>query len=173
MDLLWNLAARRSKGPRLQSFERHNVYLPKQNIPGTDYAGGDRKTWENARNLQKGETVYLTAAQAELVCHSMVRAANARGWRILRAAVMRNHVHVVICDCPADGPAVRRILKGVSQSDLTKATGNKQRWWTAGGSDRYKNSVDAALAAIQYDANQTGMLAEVVDMKVVVKQTTN
>ena len=56
---------------------KHNVYLPKQNIPGTDYAGGDRKTWENARSFQKGETVYLTAAQAELVCHSMVRAAKA------------------------------------------------------------------------------------------------
>ena len=81
----------------------HNAYLPKQNIPGTDCTSGDRRTWKNARSFQKGETVYLTAAQAELVCHSMVRAAKARGWRILRAAVMRNHVHVVICDCPADG----------------------------------------------------------------------
>jgi REP element-mobilizing transposase RayT len=151
---------------------KENVYLPKQNGPGTDYAEGDAWTWKNARSHQKGETVYLTGPQAELVCQSMVRAAESRSWRILRAAVMRNHVHVVVTDCPANGPELRRILKGVSQSDLTKANGSKQRWWTAGGSDRYKNTVDAALAAIQYDANQTGILAEIVDMQVVVKRTT-
>jgi len=143
-----------------------NVYLPKQNIPGTPPASGDSWTWRNAQSYQKGETVILTPVLAEVVCRSMVRAAEQRGWRILRAAAMANHVHVVLCDCPDDGPAVRRILKGVSQSDLSKHTGKKQRWWTAGGSDRYKKNEEAALAAIQYDADQKGILAEIVDMKV-------
>lgn len=63
-----------------------NVYLLKQNIPGTPPASGDAWTWKNARSHQKGESVLLTANLAEVVCHSMVRAAKLRDWRILRAA---------------------------------------------------------------------------------------
>ena len=59
------------------------------------------------------------------------------GWRIVRGAIMANHIHVVIADCPDDGPGVRRILKGNSQADLSDAAGATRRSWTQGGSDRY------------------------------------
>src|SRR5207244_721441 len=129
-------------------------------------APGDAYTRERARALQKGETVWLTPAQAVVAATALVAAARERGWRILRAAVMANHIHVVITDCPDDGPSVRRVLKGVSQAALSRAQGQPQRWFTAGGSDRYKHGTAAVEAAITYVANQHGKLAEIIDMEV-------
>ena len=80
---------------------------------------------------------------------------------------MTNHVHVVVRDCPNDGPAVRRVLKGSSQADLNDHFGHNRRWWTAGGSDRYKNDWPAIEAAVQYVENQPGMLAGIIDGQVV------
>ena len=139
---------------------------PKQNDVGSPVAAGDDFTRRHARSLQKGETVKLTPAQALRAAEALVAAARERGWHILRAAVMANHVHVVICDCPDDGPAVRRVLKGVSQAALSRAQGQPQRWWTQGGSDRYKHGWAAIEAAIAYVADQERKLAEVVDMEV-------
>jgi REP element-mobilizing transposase RayT len=108
----------------------------------------------------------LTPTQAQRAAESLIAAARERGWHILRAAVMANHIHLVICDCPDDGPAVRRVLKGVSQSKLNKAEGRFQRWWTAGGSVRYKHGHAAIDAAVDYVAKQEYKLAEIVDMQV-------
>ncbi len=138
---------------------------PKQNTPGTPYRADDPYTRRLARALQKGPTVVLSAEDALCVARSLVEAARTRDWRILRAGVMANHVHVVITDCPDDGPAVRRVLKGNSQAALSAATGRPQRWWTAGGSDRYKHDHAAIEAAVAYVAAQPGMLAQIVDMK--------
>ena len=69
-------------------------YQPKQNIPLTEHTKNDQRTYRMAQWSQKGETVFLSAVQAEIVSHRLVKAAATRQWRILRAAVMRNHVHV-------------------------------------------------------------------------------
>ena len=138
-------------------------FLPKENVPDTPYSQGDELTRQRARELQKGETIYLTAEQALVVAVSLCQAAQTRGWRILRAAVMANHVHVVVMDCPNDGPTVRRILKGTSQAALNDHKGHNQRWWTQGGSDRYKNDWPAIEAAVEYVAKQPGMLAFIID----------
>jgi REP element-mobilizing transposase RayT len=141
-------------------------YEPKQNIPGTPVAAGHVLTRELARALQKGETVWLTPTEALCTATALASAAQERGWRILRASIMANHVHVVVCDCPDDGPAVRRVLKGVSQAALSRARGHARRWWTQGGSDRYKHGTAAVEAAVNYVANQEHKLAEIVDMEV-------
>jgi REP element-mobilizing transposase RayT len=141
-------------------------YEPKQNIPGTPIAAGDEYTRERARSLQKGETVWLAPAEALCTATALASAARERGWRIVRAAIMANHVHVVVCDCPDDGPAVRRVLKGVSQSALSRSLGHSRRWWTQGGSDRYKHGTAAVENAVNYVANQDYKLAEIVDMEV-------
>lgn len=140
-------------------------FLPKQNTPGTPIAADDSFTHQKAQALQRGPAVTLSIEQALCVARSLVEAARERGWRILRGAVMANHVHVVIVDCPDDGPAVRRILKGTSQAALSKATGCRRRWWTAGGSDRYKHDHNAIEAAVDYVARQSRMLAQIIDME--------
>ena len=100
----------------------------------------------------------------------MVDAARERGWRILRASLMANHIHAVVCDCPNDGPAVRRALKGVSQAALSSASGKPQRWWTAGGSDRAKADPIAIENTVTYVANQENKLVEIIDNEVHILQ---
>ncbi|MBL8798114.1 MAG: hypothetical protein JNM56_29725 [Planctomycetia bacterium] len=110
---------------------------PKRNLPGTPYTADDAYTRDRARRLQKQPTARLSRDQARCVAAALVEAAQRRGWRIVRAAVMANHVHVVVMDCPDDGPQVRRVLKGCTQAALCEFAGQQRRWWTASGSDRY------------------------------------
>jgi REP element-mobilizing transposase RayT len=138
----------------------------KHNAPGSAVAVGDPVMRERAQKLQKGATIWLSVEQGKICAHALVDAVLKRGWRIRRAAIMANHIHVVICECPDDGEAARRILKGVSQAALSKAQGRAQRWWTAGGSDRYKHGAEAIEAAIQYVANQEHKLIEIIDNQV-------
>jgi hypothetical protein len=60
---------------------------------------------------------------------------------------------------------VRRILKGTTQARLNKVIGRVQKWWTQGGSDRFKNSRYAIENAIWYVARQENMLAGVCAMQ--------
>ena len=140
-------------------------FEPKQNTPGTPYTQDDTHTREQAGENQVHPTVRLGREQAVCVAETLVEAASARGWRIIRAATMDNHTHVVITDCPDDGPAVRRVLKGVTQAALSAQLGHPRRWWTEGGSDRYKHDHEAIEAAVGYVARQPGMLAGVDDMR--------
>ena len=141
-------------------------FIPKQNVPRTPYSAGDSYTRAQAHARQKDSTVLLTKEQALAAANALVDAAHRRGWIIVRAALMANHVHVLITDCPTDGEAVRRILKGNSQAALSDQLGHSRRWWTAGGSDRYKNDQVAIDTAIQYIASQEHKLVEIVDMEV-------
>jgi len=105
----------------------------------------------------------LTPDQAFIAVGALANAAAKRSWRILRAAAMSNHIHVVVTNCPDDGPGVRKILKGNAFADLSRARGKALRWWTTRGSDRYLHDVASIEAAIRYVANQQGKLAEIVD----------
>jgi REP element-mobilizing transposase RayT len=140
---------------------------PKENAPQTSYRADDAYTRHCAQELQQGPTVRLTATQARSAAEALLESTTRRGWRIERAAVMTDHVHVVLSECPPDGSVCRRVLKGVSQQALGRLAGRLQRWWTAGGSDRYLNDVTSIDAAIAYVANQRGILAEIVDGRVV------
>jgi REP element-mobilizing transposase RayT len=144
--------------------------LRKENIPGTPYRKDDPLTRHQTRILMKQPPTRLSAALALATAESLVAAAQKRSWRILRGAIMANHVHVVVTDCPDDGSGVRKILKGTSQADLSDKAGENKRWWTRGGSDRYLHTDDAILAAIRYVAEQEYILAEIIDMQVVVPE---
>jgi len=141
-------------------------YDPKRNAPGTPHTKDDPETYQRAKSLQKQPTVWLTHEQAVIVAEALIQAARKRGWHIARAAIMRNHVHVVIRDCPNDGSAVRRILKGTTQAALSDHAGQSRTWWTTGGSDRYKNDEQAVINAVNYVAKQEYVLVHIVDMVV-------
>lgn len=135
---------------------------PKENVPGTPYTADDRRTRMIAAAIQKWETVYLSPQQALWAAESLVKTAVSKGSRILRGAVMSNHIHLVVVDCP-DGEVVRRILKETSQAYLSEKVGHSQKWWTSGGSDRYRLSHDSIETTPRYVAHQIGKLAEIVD----------
>ena len=139
------------------------VWERRENAPDTPYAADHERTRSIAASSQKDTTVWLMPEQAEVVAHELIDSSHQRGWRIGRAAIMANHVHVVIFDTPPDGPTVRRILKGTTQAALSKYHGSPRRWWTAGGSDRYKNDDSAIETALRYVENQRGILVEIRD----------
>ena len=141
-----------------------NGFQPRKNKPGSLYAPESRATQELAAAAQLGETVWLSREQARVTAESLITASRERGWFILRAAVMANHVHVVINRCPSVGPAVRRVLIGVSQARLSDYLGHPQRWWTRGGSDRARRGERSVLATVEYVIDQEGKLAEIADM---------
>jgi REP element-mobilizing transposase RayT len=142
--------------------------LKKENQYGTPYTKDDAFTRRIAIDEQEFETVWLNAQQARVVAHSLVEACRERGWWIGQAAVMCNHIHVVVLECPPDGPAVRRILKGVTQSKLSKHHGSPKRWYTRGGSNRHKYDQQAIDNALNYVKRQEGMLAGIENMVVYV-----
>ena len=159
-------------GSRLPGDERgyvSNTFIPdegyhrKQNTPGTPYTADHEPSRKRARELQKWESVRLDAEEAFRVAQSLITAAQRRGWRIPRAAIMADHAHVVVLNGPIDGPAVRRILKGNAYAALRDYHGESWRCWATGGSDRQKRGEEAILAAIQYVADQEYKLAEIID----------
>src|SRR4051794_39407773 len=112
-------------------------YEPKHNIPGTPITANDPRTRYHAAAQQKHATATLDQEHALVAARSIVDACAPRHWHIMRAALMWNHVHVIVMQCPDNGPEVRRILKGVSQNTICKHDGKSQRWWSEKGSDRY------------------------------------
>jgi REP element-mobilizing transposase RayT len=141
-------------------------FLAKENRPGIEARKDDAFTLEQAKLQQNWDSVWLTPDEAFTAVSALATAASKRHWRILRAAAMANHIHLVVTDCPDDGPAVRRILKGNAHAELSTARGKMLRWWTTGGSDHYLHDIAAIEASIQYVANQHGKLAEIVDGRV-------
>jgi len=141
-------------------------FVPKENRLGVDARKDDAFTREQAKSQQNWNSVWLTPDEAFTAVAALANAASKRNWRILRAAAMSNHVHVVVTNCPDDGPAVRRIFKGNAHAELSTARGKTLRWWTTGGSDRYLHDIESIEASIQYVANQHGKLAEVDDGRV-------
>ena len=139
----------------------------KQNTPGTPYRRDDPYTYQRARANQRHETVFLKQTEAEIAAQGLIDCCSKRNWHILRAALMRNHIHVVINHCPDDGPGVRRILKGNAQADLNRILSCVRKWWTAGGSNRYLRGDTAIEAAIEYVAQQDYKLVEIVNMNIV------
>jgi REP element-mobilizing transposase RayT len=138
----------------------------RDNVPGTPYTADDPHTRQRASQRQLQPKVLLSRELARVAAEALVAAAAQRGWRILRGAIMANHMHMVVTDCPDDGQAVRRILKGNSQAALSRHVGGIRRWWTAGGSNRYKHGEAAVEATVSYVADQSGRLAEIVEMQV-------
>jgi REP element-mobilizing transposase RayT len=120
-----------------------------------------------ALERQKSPTISLNRDQALAVARLLIESARQRSWRILSAAVMHNHVHVLVADCPDDGPTVRRVLKGTTQAGLSRHAGHPRRWWTRGGSDRYLHGEHEIHARISYIARQKGILAQILDMEIV------
>ncbi len=146
-------------------------YREKRNQPGTLCDRNDSATYRRARELQKGEIVRLSEEQAIIAATAMIEACVDREWLILRGAIMANHVHIVVTNSPDDGPAVRRVLKGTSQAALSRSLGEPRKWWTSGGSDRYKHGAAAVATAVNYVANQEFPLVLIVENKLVLHST--
>src|SRR5262245_38555795 len=85
--------------------EPDGAWTPRVNRYGEEYMSDRGDMLALAPRRQKHPTVWLTPLQARCVAESLLAASSERTWRVLRAAVMANHVHAVVSECPDDGPA--------------------------------------------------------------------
>jgi REP element-mobilizing transposase RayT len=134
-----------SRGYVSDTLQPGNAPIPKNNAPETDYSPGHDFTRETAKKRQKFDTVWLSIIQAGIIVENLLETAHKRDWRILRGAVMRNHIHVVVTDCPDDGPGVRRILKGNAQTQLSQSQGKN----SVGG--RKEGAIDIFIRKTQFE----------------------
>src|SRR5262249_8467495 len=68
----------------------------RHNIPGTPFDADDERVRQRAMENLVGDPVWLTAEQAVLAVEQFRQTAAYRGWSLLAAAVMANHVHLVV-----------------------------------------------------------------------------
>jgi REP element-mobilizing transposase RayT len=132
------------------------------NIPGTPYDSDVSPLEHHAREQLKGPKVLLSSAQADAVCAQFVETALHRGWLLLAASVMANHVHLVVSVTGDPDPSK---LLGDFKSYGSRALNREwkrpasETWWTTSGSKRKLPSEEAVRASVAYVVDQKFRLA--------------
>jgi REP element-mobilizing transposase RayT len=130
----------------------------RHNIPGTPCDADMPGLEHSARQALKYPPIFLTAEQAPILLAQFQETASYRGWTLLAAAIMKNHVHLVV-GVPGD-PDPETLLRdfksyasrGLNRKDRTPASGT---WWTVSGSKRKLAQVEAVQAAVDYVRKQS------------------
>ena len=113
-------------------------------LPGLHRASAERL---------RDEPVYLDATEADVLLKQFSETATFRNWRLLAAAVMANHVHLVVVVRDLDDPTkVLGDFKAYGSRALTARFGKHASgtWWTYGGSKRRLPDDRAVRAAVNY-----------------------
>jgi REP element-mobilizing transposase RayT len=136
------------------------------NRPGEDYTMGMRGLERFSKEAMSSDTVFLNSAQANCLLDQFLQTATYREWMLWAAAIMRNHVHLVVGVMGDPEPeAMLKDFKSYGSRVLNnrlKASENG-RWWTASGSRRKLPDEPAIIAAIRYVESQQGALVIYVD----------
>jgi REP element-mobilizing transposase RayT len=129
---------------------------------GTPYDGPMPELQAAARAALKGAPVYLNCAQAERIVAQFNETAGHCNWRLLAAAVMRNHVHlVVVAPDTFESSELLRTFKSYASRALNNSFPRPAggRWWTTSASRRSLPDERAIDAAVRYVREQAGALA--------------
>jgi REP element-mobilizing transposase RayT len=129
----------------------------RHNIPGTPYDADVPGLERAARAAMKGPPIYLDGDQAGVLLGQFRETATYRGWELRAAAIMANHVHLVV-GVPGDpDPAVLlHDFKSYGSRALNRRWTKPPNgtWWTESGSRRKLPDEAALLAAIEYVRRQ-------------------
>jgi len=106
----------------------------------------------SAQRKLKGEPIALKCEHAELLVAQFRETCQFRQWRLLAAAVMWNHFHLVIEIGHSRADKALSDLKAYGSRVLNRRFGvpASETWWTSGGSTRSLNDDAAVIAAIRY-----------------------
>lgn len=128
--------------------------------PGTEQDRdlcGLRRTSET---LMTQPTVRIDARQARTLLEQFQSTARIRGWNLLAAAVMNNHVHLVVgVDEDVAPEKLLGDFKAYGSRALSGESNVKQKWWTSKGSTRKLSDRQAVERAIRYVLEQAGAFA--------------
>lgn len=123
------------------------------NIPGTPYDADMPVLKQAARERLKCPPIFLNLDKARELLSQFRETTDCRGWKLLAAAIMVNHVHIVVGVRGDPDPA--RILgdyKSYGSRRLNRrwtkpASGT---WWTESGSKRKLGDERSLLGAVDY-----------------------
>jgi REP element-mobilizing transposase RayT len=147
----------RPDDPPTPSRRRHNA-------PGTPCDADTPGLRRAAVEQLTGPVIRVTAEQAEVLLAQFRETAAHRGWVLLAAAVMANHIHLVVrAEGYVDATKLLADFKAYGSRALNarwgKPTNNRGSWWTWHGSTRvWQNDADTQ-AAVRYVATQAHPLA--------------
>jgi REP element-mobilizing transposase RayT len=131
------------------------------NQPDTPYDPDIPELRRRAMANMNGEPIRVTAEQAEVLVTQFRETAGFRGWELLAAAVMSNHVHLVV-RVPGFVDAAKLLgdFKAYGSRALNSGWGKPPNgtWWTYHGSTRVLPDGRAVTAAVRYVERQPGAL---------------
>jgi REP element-mobilizing transposase RayT len=127
------------------------------NLPGTPFDADIPALQRAMRAAMKGPPIRLDRAQAGAIVPQFQETATFRGWLLLAAAVMANHVHLVV-GVPGD-PDPEKLLhdfKSYASRLLDRTWGKPDNgtWWTESGSKRKLSDRQAVVDAVEYVRDQ-------------------
>lgn len=134
----------------------------KHNVIDTPYDRDIPGLHEKSRALMKGNPVFLSVEQADVVLTQFQETAAHRGWKLHAGSAMANHFHLVVT-APAEvlTDEILRDFKSYASRALNKRCSKPSSgtWWTASGSRRRLPDSHAVVAAIRYVLEQYRPLA--------------
>jgi REP element-mobilizing transposase RayT len=126
-------------------------------IPGTPYDEDLRGLYHHAQGQLKCPPIRIDQEQAQALLAQFQETASIRRWELLAAAIMSNHLHLVV---GVNGnPCPKKVLgdfKAYGSRVLSKRAGKPSSgtWWTYGGSRRKLPTEESVRAAIEYVLDQ-------------------
>ena len=142
-------------------------YERRHNIPGTPFTRDDRYTYETAQQLMSFPPVVLSPSQASWAAEGLIDAARQNGWRIVRAAIMATHVHLVVPLADDKPWWIQKILKGRSSHTMSGRHGKTWRWWAQGARKDIVSGDDSMAQVMRYIEDQEHILVRIVDNTIV------
>jgi REP element-mobilizing transposase RayT len=129
----------------------------RHNALGTEYDAGRRRLRELAMANLVGPPIWLTAEHAGVLRKQFEETAHYRGWVILAAAIMPNHVHILtgVWGDP-DPEDLMRDYKSYGSRALNREFGRRESgtWWTEQGSKRKARNQRHLEVLIRYIRKQ-------------------
>ena len=115
-----------------------------------------------SRRVQSEDACFLTSIQAQCLLSQFRETCQYRGWSLLAAAILANHVHAVIgLPDTVVGASAMKDLKSYGSRALNLSGGISKRrsWWAIGGSCRRLVSGEYRENAMEYVCRQVTPLA--------------
>ena len=125
----------------------------RHNAPGAECDAKLRGLWLEARHRVVGDPVCLSHEHARELMIQFKETARFRGWDLLAAAIMSNHVHLLVGVSGDPEPdTLLRDFKSYASRRLNQKAGKPPggTWWTESGSKRKKANDDAVHEAVRY-----------------------